>query len=59
MTKARGRKRLLLTVSEYAEATGAKPNTVRRQLREGRLRGRRTKSGWRVLASELRRSEGG
>lgn len=52
-----GRRRILLTVNEYAEATGLLANTVRRQLREGRLRGRRTKSGWRVFASELRRPE--
>jgi excisionase family DNA binding protein len=53
VTLLHGRRRNLLTVEEWCAATGMKPNTVRRQLREGRLRGRRTKSGWRIAAGEL------
>lgn len=52
----RRRNRLYLTVTEYCAATSAKPNTVRRQLREKRLQGRRFKTGWRVKASELRKT---
>ena len=50
--------RRTLTIAEWCELTGALPNTVRKQLREGRLRGRKTKSGWRVMAGELRRLGG-
>lgn len=46
-------RRNLYTVAEFAALTGAKENTVRKQLREGRLRGRKTrKSGWRVNAKQ-------
>jgi len=57
MSRLRGR-RLWYSVAEWAELTGEKPNTTRRKLREGRLRGRRTTSGWRVLASELTKRGG-
>lgn len=53
-----GKRRTLLTVPEFCAATGAKPNTVRKQLREGRLPGRKTKSGWRVAARALRDTRG-
>jgi excisionase family DNA binding protein len=58
VTALRAQRRIWLTVEEWCEVTGAKPNTVRRQLREGRLSGRKTKSGWRVLASELTKHGG-
>lgn len=53
--------RLRLTVAEYCAATGAKPSTVRRALREGRLRGVDLNAGtgkgprWRVRASQVMR----
>jgi excisionase family DNA binding protein len=48
-------RRLWLTVAEYSSLTGVPPQTVRRQLREGKLRSRKVGKGrgiWRVLASE-------
>lgn len=63
--RLRGRR--LLTVAEYAALTGVAEQTVREQLREGRLRGRDLNRGaghrarWRVFASEVarnRRDEG-
>lgn len=48
-------RRLYLQVSEYAQAKGQKPDTVRRALRERRLRGRKFRRSWRVLASQLTR----
>ncbi len=59
---SRLRSRRLLTVREYAEATGIPEQTVRAQLREGRLRGRDLNAGygkrarWRVFASEVERN---
>ncbi len=50
---------IYLTVAEYCSVTGTRPDTVRWQLRHGQLSGRRFKSGWRVLASELQPREGG
>jgi|GEM_PF-1738004 len=58
-----GWRRRLLTVAEYARATGIPEQTVREQLREGRLRGRnlnadrpgRVRARWRVFASEVAR----
>jgi excisionase family DNA binding protein len=47
-----------LTVSEVAERLRASEDTVRRWLREGKLRGVRpggTKTGWRVTVSEIGR----
>jgi excisionase family DNA binding protein len=47
-----------LTVPEVAERVRVAPETVRRWLRSGRLRGvlpGGTKSGWRIPESELRR----
>jgi len=60
---SRLRNRRLLTVAEYARATGIPEQTVREQLREGRLRGRnlnadrpgRVRARWRVFASEVAR----
>ena len=48
----------LLTVEEIAQRLGANVETVRRWLRQGRLRGVRpggTKLGWRVSERELAR----
>ncbi len=48
----------LLTVREVAERIRSSPETVRRWLRQGRLRGFRpggTKLGYRVLESDLQR----
>jgi len=59
---SRLRNRRLLTVAEYARATGIPEQTVREQLREGRLRGRDLNAGsgtrgrWRVFASEVERN---
>lgn len=56
------RGRRLLTVAEYAAATGIPEQTVRDQLRGGRLRGRdlnrRTgkRARWRIPAGEARRA---
>jgi excisionase family DNA binding protein len=47
-----------LTVREAAERLAAPEPTVRRWLREGKLRGIRpggTKTGWRIALSEIRR----
>jgi excisionase family DNA binding protein len=47
--------RLWLTVAEYSSLTGVPAQTVRRQLREGKLRSRKVGKGrgaWRVLARE-------
>lgn len=52
----------LLTVDQVADRLQANPETIRRWLRSGRLRGSRpggTRAGWRVRASELRRLTGG
>jgi excisionase family DNA binding protein len=46
----------LLTVPETAQRLRVTPETVRRMLRDGRLRGVRlggTKSGWRVVAASV------
>ena len=48
----------LLTVAEVAERLRTHPETVRRWMREGRLRGVRLggpKLGWRVAEAELER----
>ena len=48
----------VLTVPEVAARVRVREEAVRRWLRDGRLRGFRpggTKTGWRVLESELRR----
>lgn len=47
--------RRYLSVAEFAALTQMKPDTVRWQLHNGRLRGRRKGSRWQVLASELTR----
>lgn len=47
--------RRLLRVEEYAQAANVRPQTVRDQLRTGRLQGRKVKGRWRVYASELKR----
>ncbi len=60
---SRLRNRRLLSVAEYAALTGTPEQTVRAQLREGRLRGRnlnadrpgRVRARWRVFASEADR----
>ena len=46
-----------LTVEQIAERVQLHPDTVRRFLREGRLRGHRVtrRAGWRVRASEVDR----
>lgn len=46
-----------LTVAEVAERLRVRPDTVRRYLREGRLRGRKfgNRGGYRVEPEELRR----
>lgn len=55
------RGRLWVSVAEHCAETGETPSAVRKQLREGRLRGRdlNAESGkrpqWQVLASETRR----
>ena len=49
------KRQLYVTVAEAAEVTGDRPDTIRWQLRHGKRKGRRFKSGWRVLASELRK----
>ena len=48
----------MLRVEEVAEAIGTTPDTIRRWLRDGKLRGVRpggTKLGWRIPASEVER----
>jgi excisionase family DNA binding protein len=48
----------MLRVEEVAEAIGTTADTIRRWLREGKLRGVRpggTKLGWRIPASEVDR----
>jgi excisionase family DNA binding protein len=48
----------LLRVEDVARRVGTTPDTVRRWLREGKLRGVRpggTKLGWRIRASEVDR----
>lgn len=47
-------KRRLLTVAEYAAATGTPEQTVRDQLRSGRLSGKKYGGRWRVNASQVR-----
>ena len=47
-----------LTVAQVAERLATRPETVRRWLRDGRLRGVRLggrKTGWRIPESEVRR----
>ena len=46
-----------MDVKEAAAELGVPEDTVRWRLRNGKLRGRKTKSGWRVLASELHTRE--
>lgn len=51
-------KRLWVSVGEYSALTGTPKQTVRRQLREGRLRGRKVgkrRGSWQVLAREAER----
>ena len=48
---------LYLTIEDYCYLTGAKPDTVRWQLRNGKLSGRKTKGGWRILASAVKNKE--
>ena len=51
-------RRLWVSVSEYSAATNTPRQTVRRWLREGRIRGRKVGKGrgsWRVLAREAQR----
>ena len=48
----------MLRVEEVAAAIGTTPDTIRRWLRAGKLRGVRpggTKLGWRIPASEVER----
>jgi excisionase family DNA binding protein len=44
-----------LTVPEFAELTGVKPDTIRDRLERGVYAGRRVGGRWRVAASEARR----
>ena len=46
--------RRYLSVSEFAEATGEKPDTVRNRCERGVYRCRKTGKRWRVWAGELR-----
>jgi excisionase family DNA binding protein len=49
-------RRYKVTVAEYAEATGMKPDTVREWCRKGKLRCKKLgPRKWRILARELRR----
>lgn len=43
----------LLTVEQYAARTQLHPDSVRRQLREGRLRAAKKGRVWRIFESEL------
>jgi excisionase family DNA binding protein len=48
----------LLTVTEAAERLRANPETIRRMLREGRLKGSQPlgrRGGWRIPSSEIER----
>ncbi len=48
----------MLRVEEVAQAIGTTPDTIRRWLRDGKLRGVRpggTKMGWRIPESEVER----
>lgn len=47
----------LLTVYEVAERLRVNPYTVRRWLRDGRLRGARLGKSWKVRPAEVRRVE--
>ena len=49
---------LYVSLAVYCQITGTKPDTARWRLRAGRLRGRKTKAGWRVLSSELAKKKG-
>lgn len=52
----------MLTVEQVAERLGAHPETVRRWLRSGTIKGVRPggmKLGWRIPESEVRRLLGG
>jgi hypothetical protein len=49
--------RRYLRVPEWCALTGERPGTVRRALREGRLRGKLVRGRWRVLASEISKRE--
>ncbi len=48
-----GTGRRWLKVAEYAREANLSPQTVRDQLRTGRLQGRKFKGRWRVAASAL------
>jgi excisionase family DNA binding protein len=48
--------RRYLSVPEFAAATGAKPDTIRRRCERGLLRCRKTGARWRIWASEVERS---
>ena len=50
-------RRLYVSVTEAAEILRVPEDTVRWRLRAGKLRGRKTKRGWRVVASELQAKE--
>lgn len=54
----RGKRVIYVTVPEAAKSLRVSEDTVRWRLRRGKLRGRKTKSGWRVLASSLRANGG-
>ncbi len=52
----------LLTVTEAAERLRVNPETIRRMLRDGRLRGSQPvgpRAGWRIPTSEIERLERG
>ena len=53
-----GKRHLYVTLEAYCDVMHVRPDTVRWQLRHGKLRGRKFKrGGWRVLASEIRDKE--
>lgn len=54
-----GERRRWLKVAEYAREANVSPQTVRDQLRTGRLQGRKFKGRWRVRASALNAGKGG
>ena len=54
-----GAGRRWLKVAEYAREANVSPQTVRDQLRTGRLQGRKFKGRWRVRASALNAGKGG
>ena len=53
MTQPHGRR--YLSVAEFAAASGAKPDTIRKRCERGLLRCKKTGTRWRVWASELER----